>query len=243
MKSMRNKFVCQGCGECCNGFGKGKNSSLPLFEWEVEQYKNLANQKGINMNIKPLHYFLDKKSGFVFCLNYGMFNQPCPFLQENKCSIYNDRALICKQFPLLNTPEIVKENKEAMKTNNIEASDFFLHCPNFENKKQFEENFKIGEATSVEEIKNYLKEVYGDCYDCALQSNFIKKIQSNFLQSMVEKKIIKLRKINELDLNKYRIIPFFDFLIYKGIIDNNTKEYFINSFKDKEAFKEFLKKR
>ena len=181
MKNMRNKFICKGCGECCKKFGKGKNSSLPLFEWEVEQYKELAKQKGINLNISPLHYFLDKKSGFVFCLNYGMFNTPCPFLQENKCSIYDYRALICRQFPLLNVPEIVKENKESMKTNNIGASDFFSHCPNFENQKHFEENFKIGERTSVDEIKEYLKEVYGECYDYALQSNFFKKIQSEFL--------------------------------------------------------------
>ena len=58
---------------------------------------------------------------------------------------------------------------------------------------------------------------------------------------MVEKKIIKLRKINEFDLDKYKVIPFLDFLIHKGLIDGNAKEYFIRSFKDKEAFKEFLK--
>jgi len=197
---------CSRCRKKITDFGKENNSFLPLFEWETEDYKELAKQKGIALNIEPIHFFLDKKSGFVFCLEYGMFNQPCPFLENNKCSVYNNRALVCRQFPLVNTPEYARETKEFQATKSFSASDFFLKCQNFENKKYFDETFIIGNKISSADIQDYLKEVYEKCYDYALQSNALKKLLADFLQTMVEQKQIKLRKISKFDLNKHKVI-------------------------------------
>ena len=38
-------------------------------------------------------------------------------------------------------------------------------------------------------------------------------------------------------------MSFFDFMIYKNLMDNNAKEFLINTFKNKEAFQDFIKKR
>jgi len=156
MFKMKKIFQCQGCGECCKQFGKENNSFLPLFEWETEDYKELAKQKGIALNIEPIHFFLDKKSGFVFCLEYGMFNQPCPFLENNKCSIYNNRALVCRQFPIFWTPQFTPDKSF--------GRNCFLTCKNFESKKQFDELFKTNKEISGEEIKEYLITLCSKCH-------------------------------------------------------------------------------
>jgi Fe-S-cluster containining protein len=195
---------------------------IKLSKEELDKLKKKCEKTGLSL------------SGFVFCLEYGMFNQPCPFLENNKCSIYNNRALVCRQFPIFYVPQF--------NPTGTFGGDCFLKCQHFENKKQLDDNFKVGSRNSAQDIIDYLKEVYGECYDYALQSNALKKFLADFLQTMIKQKQIKLREISKFDLSKYKVMSFFDFMVYKNLMDNNTKNYLIQTFKNKEAFQEFINK-
>lgn len=66
-------YTCKCCGECCSNF-------LPLSVKEKKQLQEIVRKRKIKVN-RILEYSV------------------CPFLtNENKCSIYEDRPLICKSF-------------------------------------------------------------------------------------------------------------------------------------------------
>jgi Fe-S-cluster containining protein len=99
-----HKFSCKNCGECCKDFGSF--GTLPIFLDEKARYKRLAEEKGFSLEFVPENIWLDRISGTVICLNWGMKGSPCKFLRkDNFCGIYSDRSLICKAFPIEKFPE------------------------------------------------------------------------------------------------------------------------------------------
>jgi Fe-S-cluster containining protein len=115
------KFSCVGCGECCKSFGKGY---LPLFEKEYLKIKKISEKNKIILKLKPVEIFKDEISEKYFCFMYGIFNEPCVFLKDNKCSIYSKRPLICRQFPIFSIE----------KYSNEEIPEF-MECINFKMKE------------------------------------------------------------------------------------------------------------
>lgn len=218
------KFECKCCGFCCQNFGEGNNKYLPIFEWEVETYGKIAARQGVSpngqkarnikINFKPIRYLLDEKSGIVFVYLYGMTTEPCPFLKDNKCSIYEDRAIICQQFPLLWTAKL--------HIGNDFGASCFSQCPNFDCKKDFDDRFPIKEIKK-EEIDDYLKETYGSCFDSAVISNTIGRKILEIIKKHDINHEIKLKEIEEKDLEKYNQMSFTEFLKFKGF-DEDAKE-------------------
>jgi len=200
------KFECAGCGFCCKNFGDENHKYLPLFECEVERYKKIAESRNIKLNFKPVHYLLEEKSGIVFVYLYGMTNEPCPFLKNNKCSVYEDRALICGQFPLLWTAKF---------HGNEFGASCFSECPKFDCKKEFDEKFPIREV-SKDEIDKYLKETYGGCFDFAIKSNSHGRKILDIIRKYDLNGDWKLKNISESDLGKYKQMSFTEFLKYCG---------------------------
>jgi len=79
---------------------KANERGLPLLEWEKEELEKLAKKKGITLKIEPFDLGFDKKNSLYFFIYYTLNQEPCPFLENNKCSIYNNRPLVCRFFPL-----------------------------------------------------------------------------------------------------------------------------------------------
>lgn len=72
-----SNFECKGCGECCSNF-------LPLTQEEIKLMKKLSKKE----NKHPLRQ--------------DWYNR-CPFLNNNnKCDIYENRPLICREFTCYN---------------------------------------------------------------------------------------------------------------------------------------------
>lgn len=197
------KFKCKNCGHCCSVFGD-VSRHLPLFEWEVERYKKIADSRGIKLDFKPVQYLLDEKSGIVFVYLYGMTSEPCPFLKDNKCSIYSDRSLICGQFPLLWTAKFNAKNEF--------GASCFSECPNFDCKKEFENKFFGKELVSKNEIDKYLEETYGNCFEFALQSNAIGREMLEIIRKHDKNGDWKLKEVSYNELKNYRVVPFLEFL-------------------------------
>lgn len=218
------KFECQCCGWCCKNFGDDNHKYLPIFEWEVKTYQKIADgtrrcqpcesEEKIKISFKPVKYLLDEKSGIVFVYLYGMTTEPCPFLEKNKCSIYSDRAIICRQFPLLWTAKLHIGNEF--------GASCFSDCPKFNCKEEFDNKFSIDEI-SKEEIDNYLKENYGDCFDSTVLSNTIGRKILEIIKKHDLAGDVKLKQVEEEDLGKYKQMPFTEFLKFKGF-DEDAEE-------------------
>jgi len=93
-----SNFECKCCGECCSNY-------LPLRKEEINTMKKLAQTE----NKHPLR---------------NDWYERCPFLNNNnKCDIYENRPLICKQYSCYNFKNNIY-NLQVFK--NINLDDFNL---------------------------------------------------------------------------------------------------------------------
>lgn len=181
------------CGCCCRDFGT--LGTLPMFDFEKRVLEKVASERGIRIEFVPENVFLDKKSGTVFCLNWGLVGNPCPFLQNNKCSSYLTRPLICKAFPVEKIPE---KNKPV----NLGC---FMHCPN---------NFLQDFIKNIEEDpkKDFL-ERYGE--ETIFAREEIEKIKKNIVDALKElekEKLIEVFDASFIDFTKCEVVGVNKFL-------------------------------
>ncbi|HEX4792619.1 MAG TPA: YkgJ family cysteine cluster protein [Humisphaera sp.] len=87
---------CTTCANCC------KESSPPLSEEDVER---LAKRLGIERQVFIDTYLEKAERGDDD--PWTMRALPCPFLQDNRCSVYEDRPAACKDYPYLYKPQFV----------------------------------------------------------------------------------------------------------------------------------------
>lgn len=94
------KFNCKKCGKCCRIFNSKGGGTLPLFYEEKKRFEILLENLKLKGRFIAENILFDKISGKLFCLNWGLCTEPCIFLGEEGCVIYEQRALICKAFPV-----------------------------------------------------------------------------------------------------------------------------------------------
>ena len=123
-------FQCNQCGSCCShirgmmpredkefiekmAFGKlplvqlipMEKMSFPLYDWEAKRFKDWQHEVKVNGKINPLRGILDLNTNKAIIVAYYMDSDACPFLKNNKCSIYyTKRAYICRLFPFNRGP-------------------------------------------------------------------------------------------------------------------------------------------
>jgi Fe-S-cluster containining protein len=128
------KFQCNACGSCCShirgivpkedrefikqyAFGKlpvvqlvpVEQMTFPLWDWEAKRFSEWQHEVNVDARIKPLRAIMDLKSNKAIILTYFMDGETdaCPFLRNNKCSIYHTkRAYVCRLFPFNRSPFI-----------------------------------------------------------------------------------------------------------------------------------------
>ena len=84
----------EGCSYCCE---KGEYPFSELeFNYLIEGYKQLDRntKKIIKENIKQINKEKSKNTDKIFM-------HKCPFLIDKRCSVYNNRGIICRTFGLL----------------------------------------------------------------------------------------------------------------------------------------------
>ncbi len=113
------KFKCIGCGYCC----KCEPGFVFLGKKDIEMLKNEFNQS--------FDTLLEK---YLRVVNVGEYyqlslleksNNECIFLENNKCSIYNNRPIQCRTYPFW--PQIISS-----KENYLKEKDY---CPGIGNGK------------------------------------------------------------------------------------------------------------
>jgi len=235
------KFECSMCGKCCRElkgfklsderqkeiflkerddmikntplytFQKPEDEGMALYEWEVTRLKDIASAKGFDLKIKP-RYGMLSNMGTVIVVTWMLDYDICPFLENNKCSIYKNRPLICQAFPFYKT--IYDAIKTDKKLKSLEIGP--LSCP-----KRIEMKELSGTTMMFGQWKKTMYEVYGETFIGSSKSDFIKVFDEELIEELVRRGHIDLRKLDtQTFLRKYenRSISMYQFAVRKNII-------------------------
>lgn len=89
-----NSIDCTKCGNCCKSF------MINVEEDEAEKASIALNISRSDFDVK----YIEKGSNGMMIIN----TIPCAFLNENRCSIYDNRFSGCREFPALHLPDVQK---------------------------------------------------------------------------------------------------------------------------------------
>lgn len=223
------KFKCICCGECCRKISDEDSSlkGLPLFEWEVEKIKKLAEEKGIKFKVEPIDLVFDKKSKKYFCTGYSLTQEPCPFLNENKCSIHKDRPIVCRAFPVARNPEFLDD---------VPSLSCFSNCPNFDFKAFLRDSLGLEDGKDFNLSKKKLKEEYAKTFDEEIMKNSFTRdsILSFFDETMAalsEEGLIDIELVEKVP-ESTKVLPFLEFLVGNEFIEQKEKDKLIKDWKN-----------
>jgi len=87
---------CTTCGNCCRKVS-------PMFD--KKDVERLARHLGTTESEFVAKHLLPAESGEDF--PWIMRERPCPFLRENRCSVYDQRPDSCRCYPYLDKPDFV----------------------------------------------------------------------------------------------------------------------------------------
>ena len=90
------RIDCTNCANCC------KEANFLIEEKDV---KRLA--KGLNLSLEEFKENYVEECEEIGEEGYGFKRLPCPFLQDNKCTVYSFRPDNCRSFPYVHNGEFV----------------------------------------------------------------------------------------------------------------------------------------
>ncbi len=241
-------FACGACGTCCShirgwipkeekefikehAFGKLpviqimpiEQMTFPLWDWEAKRFRNWQTQANVDAKIEPLRVIFDLKSGKTIVLTYSMNPETgaCPFLRNNKCSIYHTRrAYVCRLFPF---------NKSPFSDRNEKKENLFGNCGAME---------KILPAIPDEfgEMVKFLNNAFPDgSFLDAVQNDLIAEWANRIVVDLIRKNTIKpavnypYRFLVKRVRNSQKT-DFTDFLTESGYFGRKEMENLINRF-------------
>lgn len=115
--SVTRRFECTHCAVCCRSFKivertvskddagifytvDQRSRVLSLWRWEADRLRKRANELGMQVKIRPLSFLVDSQNSKAIVIVWYLEGDVCPFLEDERCSIWKDRPFSCKQFPL-----------------------------------------------------------------------------------------------------------------------------------------------
>ena len=249
IQSETPKFKCNACGSCCSHirgiipkedreflkehvFGRlpvvqlvpVEKMTFPLWDWEAKRFEERQQEVDVDARIRPLRAIMDLNSNKAIIVTYFMDSEidACPFLNNNKCSIYHTkRAYVCRLFPFNRGPFL---NQEGMS-----LTEMFGECGAMEKiLPQVPQDFNT--------MIKFLNEAFPDrSFLNAVQNDMIAEWTNKTIIDLMRKKIIKpamnypynflLRRIESAEK-----IDFTDFLVETGYFTEEEKQKLINKF-------------
>ncbi len=93
-KAISPQINCTDCGNCC------KSLMVLISDSEADNLSDHLSQSRETFDKE----YLEKGSNGLMIMN----RMPCPFLSDNKCSVYEHRFEGCKEFPALHLPNFTR---------------------------------------------------------------------------------------------------------------------------------------
>lgn len=250
IQSETPKFKCSACGSCCShirgmipqedrefikeyAFGKMpvvqlvpvEQMTFPLWDWEAKRFIGWQLEANVDANIKPLRAIMDLNTNKAIILTYFMDSETdaCPFLKDNKCSIYHTkRAYVCRLFPFNRSPFA---NKDATPL----KQGMFGECGAMERiLPEVPENFN--------EMIKFLNKAFPD-------SSFLNAVQNDIIIVWANKTIIDLMKEKIIKpvmnqpynfllrrIENAKKVDFTDFLVESGYLAESEMQDLIKRF-------------
>ena len=224
------EFKCRMCGKCCTNWKVGKEGAS-LFSWEANRYVKKAKEKGINLKIQTGSLVFDEKSKRYIVVDWILKHGNCPFLKEKLCSIYINRAIICKTWPI----------------SEIKLRNLLYGKPL---------KFILGKCAQNSSEKILLEKMSNSDILDRYKSGIIARSQIELIElwigkqikKMEEKELIKIGAASE-KISKDNIIDFFKLIEESNYMDKEEINSYIYQFdnllggkKQFEVFKEKLTK-
>ena len=207
--------------------------TFPLFDWEAKRFNTWKNEAKIDARIEPLRVILDLNTNKSIVINYfiNARQDACPFLVENKCSIYNTkRAYVCRFFPF---------NRSFLMTKSTE--NLFGKCG------------RVGDIANIsnkipsKEVVPYLKDSFPDgSFENAIQFEIVAEWVNKTIIELIKKRIIKPAQSYPYKFLLKRIansekIDFTDFLVESNYIQGSDMQELIRRFDNNMDAQEQLK--
>lgn len=261
IQSETPKFKCNACGSCCShirgitpkedkefineyAFGKMpvvqlipiEQMTFPLWDWEAKRFNEWQHEVNVDARIKPLRAIMDLNSNKAIILTYFMdsVTDACPFLKDNKCSIYHTkRAYVCRLFPFNRGPFLSRDGmqlKENMFGNCGAMEHILPQVPDDFNRMIKFLNSAFPDGSFLNAVQNDIVVEWSNKTIIDLISKNIIKPAMNYPYKFLLKRIEKSQKI-----------AFSDFLVECGHLTEKEKEDLINRFDENIDAKEKIK--
>jgi len=169
-------------------------------------------------------------------LKYGMHSQPCPFLNENKCSIYEKRSLACRAFPVAKMP---------FETHKI-GEENFLTCPALDAGRLFQAAGAAkgkGAKIKSQETDRIFRGIFGGSYDCCDHNEMITSVVKRTFRSLVHQGRVQPEEARLPRGKRAPVYPFFEFLARIGACTGEERIETVNMLKDHGLFLRMMKER
>jgi Fe-S-cluster containining protein len=86
-----------GVYHCDDGVAVG----LSISNAEAEAFRRIAKARKIKAPMHPRTFLLETRRRLAVVVDWHFPHVSCPFYQDYKCTVYDDRPLVCRAFPVM----------------------------------------------------------------------------------------------------------------------------------------------
>jgi len=210
------KFVCSNCGDCCRDFGYGPG--LNLFQWEAKMFDEHY----------PFPTLYDKKHKQTIALFWNSRMNNCPLLNKNKCMKYDNRPLVCKAFPLLNSGL-------------ISGKEFVISSGCSQEKLLQKIAKKINSEKNESKRIELMKEAFDDTILALIQLELTRDFIYKEIDKMEDKGLIKID--DSVTGITEKVVDVFDLMLKIRYISKDKLKKIIYNIQNLEDAEKYLNKK
>ncbi|MBI4018041.1 MAG: YkgJ family cysteine cluster protein [Candidatus Aenigmarchaeota archaeon] len=189
---IQDKFECCRCGACCTNIRTlhqdakeqriifripdNEGTGLPLWPWEAERLRKIAEERGIDASIEPLQFFYDKKGKQGVIVSYHLNSNSCPFYKPGECTVYGQRPHVCRMFPLISSGIFeFRFGRQPRFARTVCNSDSGAGCY---------------EAGNAKDFAGRMRQYYDDSFIVAVQNDIINYFIASKIKELTQEGVI-----------------------------------------------------
>lgn len=81
--------------------GDAVTRGLSLSNAEADALRRRAAERGMRLGLHPRTWLLETRRRLAIILDWHLPREVCPFYADFRCTVYEDRPLVCRAFPVM----------------------------------------------------------------------------------------------------------------------------------------------